>query len=115
AHPRPAAADCGRARRDGRRRHARSAGDGRSRYGLRTARRQTYRRMIPLLGVTGSLRRSHQFNKRLVMLVVALLLIAAARTMRLTTFEMHHDEVWSVWQTFGTPAQIIDWTPFDWA
>ena len=65
--------------------------------------------------MTHPLHRSRLFNKRLLILVAALLLIGAARTMRLTTFEMHHDEVWSVWQTFGTPAQIVDWTPYDWA
>ena len=27
---------------------------------------------------------------------------------------MNPDEVWSVWQTFGTPEQIMHWTPYDW-
>lgn len=27
---------------------------------------------------------------------------------------MNPDEIWSVWQTFGTPAEIIRWTPYDW-
>lgn len=56
-------------------------------------------------------RRSHA-----VAFVTLLLLIhAGARILRLGTFELHHDEVWSVWQTFGTPAQIVQWTPYDWA
>lgn len=65
--------------------------------------------------MTFLLRAFRQPNNRIIILVTALLLIAAARILRLTTFEMHHDEVWSVWQTFGTPAQIVDWTPYDWA
>jgi hypothetical protein len=24
------------------------------------------------------------------------------------------DEIWSIWQTFGGPQQIISWTPYDW-
>src|SRR5258708_5997663 len=28
---------------------------------------------------------------------------------------MQQDEVWSVWQTLGTPQQVISWTPFDWS
>jgi hypothetical protein len=27
---------------------------------------------------------------------------------------MNPDEIWSVWQTFGTPTQIVSWTPNDW-
>lgn len=27
---------------------------------------------------------------------------------------MNWDEVWSVWQTFGTPADTLRWTPHDW-
>src|SRR5258708_25703042 len=50
-----------------------------------------------------------------VLLVTALLLvIAASRISRLNTREMDVDEVWSIWQTLGTPAQIINWTPYDW-
>jgi hypothetical protein len=43
-----------------------------------------------------------------------LLLVAASRLTRLTDLTMNRDEVWSVWQTFGTPTQIILWTPYDW-
>ena len=27
---------------------------------------------------------------------------------------MGGDEIWSVWQSLGTPQQIMDWTPYDW-
>lgn len=43
-----------------------------------------------------------------------LLLIAASRLPAWDAREMDMDEVWSVWQTFGSPAQIIAWTPYDW-
>ncbi|MBI5671259.1 MAG: hypothetical protein HZC41_24950 [Chloroflexi bacterium] len=43
-----------------------------------------------------------------------LLLIFASRAVRLDEMQMHQDEIWSVWQTFGTPAQIVRWTPYDW-
>jgi hypothetical protein len=45
------------------------------------------------------------------------LLIAALfalRVLRYPTTEMTNDEVWFVWQTFGTPRQIIQWTPYNW-
>ena len=43
-----------------------------------------------------------------------LLLVAASRLVRLDDLIMNRDEIWSVWQTFGTPQQIIQWTPYDW-
>ena len=43
-----------------------------------------------------------------------LLLIAASRLLRLHEFRLNPDEVWSVWQTFGTFDQILHWTPYDW-
>lgn len=46
--------------------------------------------------------------------VTLLLLIAASRILRLGELGMNPDEVWSVWQTFGTPGQILLWTPYDW-
>src|SRR5258708_12697267 len=27
---------------------------------------------------------------------------------------MGTDEIWAIWQTFGTPIQVIRWTPSDW-
>ncbi len=51
-------------------------------------------------------------------LIIALLLvlIGASRAFRLdaTVTEVTVDEVWSVWQTLGTPQQILQWTPYDW-
>lgn len=43
-----------------------------------------------------------------------LLLIAASRLLLLAGLSFDHDEVWSVWQTFGTPQEIVARTPFDW-
>jgi Dolichyl-phosphate-mannose-protein mannosyltransferase len=47
-------------------------------------------------------------------LSITLLLIAGSRILRLHTLAMGTDEVWAIWQTFGTPAQIGSWTPVDW-
>jgi hypothetical protein len=50
-----------------------------------------------------------------VILVAAILvLLTATRLVRLPGLEMDFDEIWSVWQTFGSPLQIIRWTPYDW-
>jgi hypothetical protein len=46
--------------------------------------------------------------------IALLLLIAASRVLRFGGLTMNPDEVWSVWQTFGTPGQILQWTPYDW-
>lgn len=43
-----------------------------------------------------------------------LLLIAASRLLHLRGLELIDDEVWAIWRTFGTPAQIIAWVPYDW-
>ncbi|MEP7287008.1 MAG: glycosyltransferase family 39 protein [Chloroflexota bacterium] len=51
---------------------------------------------------------------QLAVLTCVLLIIVASRVVRLNTLEMDADEVWSVWQTFGSPTQIIQWTPYDW-
>jgi hypothetical protein len=50
------------------------------------------------------------------MFLVAFILfvIAASRIIRLGGVGMDTDEVWSVWQTLGTPSQIVAWSPFDW-
>lgn len=47
-------------------------------------------------------------------LIVVLLIIAASRFLRLNDTPMHPDEIWSVWQTLGTPDQVLRWTPYDW-
>lgn len=46
--------------------------------------------------------------------VLELLLVAASRLLVLHHIRMGGDEIWSVWQTLGTPSQIMQWTPFDW-
>jgi hypothetical protein len=43
-----------------------------------------------------------------------LLLIAASRVLRLGTWELVDDEIWTIWQTFGSAREIIHWTPYDW-
>jgi hypothetical protein len=54
-------------------------------------------------------------NRRRILLVAGLLLvIAASRITRLRDLSLNQDEIWSVWQTFGTPADILRWTPYDW-
>src|SRR5687767_15824117 len=40
--------------------------------------------------------------QRLLLIAAIFLLIAASRIVRLDYRELHPDEVWSVWQTFGT-------------
>lgn len=51
---------------------------------------------------------------RLFFFVAILLLLAASRIVRFNSMEMHVDEIWSIWQTFGTPEQVILRTPYDW-
>jgi hypothetical protein len=52
---------------------------------------------------------------RWILLVGALLLlVVASRVTRIAEMTMNRDEVWSAWQSFGTPAEIIRWTPYDW-
>lgn len=53
-------------------------------------------------------------HRRLVFIVIALWVIAAARFSQLPPLEMDVDEAWSVWQTLGTPGDIVRWTPYDW-
>lgn len=43
-----------------------------------------------------------------------LLLIAGSRILRLNGLELDIDEIWTIWQTFGSPREIIAWTPYDW-
>ncbi len=51
----------------------------------------------------------------LIALVGLQIVIFASRVALLPGFDMDADEVWSVWQTFGSPADIIRWTPYDWS
>ncbi|MCY3906116.1 MAG: glycosyltransferase family 39 protein [Anaerolineaceae bacterium] len=48
------------------------------------------------------------------LLVPALLLVAASRLLRLDDLTMNRDEVWSIWQTFGSFGDILRRTPYDW-
>jgi hypothetical protein len=63
---------------------------------------------------------SSQTTRRLPSLVfcliaaAVLLIIAAGHILPLDTLELDIDEVWSIWQGFGSPAEIIRWTPYDW-
>lgn len=54
---------------------------------------------------------------RLLMLLaisLTLILIALSRMHHFNVIDLEPDEVWSVWQTMGSPVQIVAWTPFDW-
>jgi hypothetical protein len=53
-------------------------------------------------------------HSSLAAITLILLLIAASRILHLTDLEMAWDEVWSIWQTFGSPVDIVRWTPNDW-
>ena len=45
------------------------------------------------------------------LLFAALLaIVAASRIPRINGFALDLDEIWNIWQTFGTPQQIIQWT-----
>jgi hypothetical protein len=47
-------------------------------------------------------------------MVIVLVAITATRILRLNDYAMNPDEIWSVWQTLGTPTQIVQWIPYDW-
>jgi len=47
-------------------------------------------------------------------MTVLFLAVAASRILRLNGLEMDIDEVWSIWQTLGTPRQVLAWVPYDW-
>ena len=57
---------------------------------------------------------SGALRRRLLLLVVAFLFISGTRILRFDQHEMDSDEIWSIWQTLGNPAQIVQWTPYDW-
>src|SRR5260221_11853110 len=59
-------------------------------------------------------RSNHTARLTLLILTAILLVVAAIRILRLLPAGIIDDEVWSVWQTLGTPQQIINWTPYDW-
>src|SRR5262249_209707 len=39
-----------------------------------------------------------------------LIVVAAGLILRLRAQPMDNDEIWEIWQSFGTPQQIITWT-----
>ncbi|HVU11602.1 MAG TPA: glycosyltransferase family 39 protein, partial [Phototrophicaceae bacterium] len=47
-------------------------------------------------------------------ITAVLLVVAASRIIHITSLTMNWDEVWSIWQTFGSASDIIRWTPPDW-
>src|SRR5437763_884439 len=51
---------------------------------------------------------------RLFLVAAILIVIAASRLGHLPGLDLDGDEVWSIWQTFGTPGDILRWTPYDW-
>ncbi len=53
-------------------------------------------------------------KKPIILVSILLLLIAASRLLVFRQLTMNVDEIWSVWQTLGTPQQILQWTPYDW-
>lgn len=55
-----------------------------------------------------------RLHSRLFWTTLTLLLIAVSRFMLLPQLTFDQDEVWSVWQTFGSLQEIIARTPFDW-
>ncbi|MDX2138315.1 MAG: glycosyltransferase family 39 protein [Chloroflexota bacterium] len=52
---------------------------------------------------------------RLWSVVLVLLLAAWARMIYVHSLPMNADEIWSIWQTLGTPLDVIRWTPSDWS
>jgi hypothetical protein len=62
------------------------------------------------------IRRSFAFDRHwwLAGMTLILMLIAASRIVQLNTLQMDGDDIWSIWQTFGSPLDIIRWTPPDW-
>lgn len=49
-------------------------------------------------------------TRHLWLVTLLVLLIAASRFIRINDFHLDNDEIWSIWQTMGTPAQILQWT-----
>ena len=42
------------------------------------------------------------------------LAIIAARLLHIAEINLHVDELWSIWQGFGSIADLIRWNPYDW-
>jgi len=59
-------------------------------------------------------RMSPRTRNRLFMGTALFLLLFLSRLIHFHGLEMHTDEIWSIWQSYGTPQQILQWTPYDW-
>ncbi len=59
-------------------------------------------------------RMSNRTQNRLVIGTALLLLLFLSRLIHFHGLEMHTDEIWSIWQSYGTVRQILQWTPYDW-
>src|SRR5262245_61754150 len=55
-----------------------------------------------------------RYRYSILFLAVLFLALAASRIITLHGMELNTDEVWSIWQSLGTPEQVIRWTPYDW-
>jgi hypothetical protein len=55
-----------------------------------------------------------RFQNRLIIGTALLLLLFLTRLIHFHGLEMHTDEIWSVWQSYGTLQQILRWTPYNW-
>ncbi len=44
------------------------------------------------------------------LLTALIFLIATSRAIRINDFHLDNDEIWAIWQTIGTPQQVISWT-----
>jgi Dolichyl-phosphate-mannose-protein mannosyltransferase len=53
-------------------------------------------------------------QKSIFLMTLLLLFVAMTRLLVMPRMPLNTDEVWSVWQTMGTPLQILQWTPYDW-
>ena len=47
-------------------------------------------------------------------LALLLLTVVAARLLYIAEVNIHLDELWSIWQGFGSLGDVIRWTPHDW-
>jgi hypothetical protein len=50
----------------------------------------------------------------LFVVVLLLLTVWASRALKLDQYEFDFDEIWTLWQSMGTPAQVVTSTPYDW-
>lgn len=56
----------------------------------------------------------HNKHRILGLLVGIFLLTAASRLIHIASIPMNWDDIWSVWQTLGSPIDVLHWTPLDW-